>query len=175
MVVFCVQSCSEKQAEREESKESIDYVEIEGKLRLVRKKGALCYTERCAGCHGSDGVGGGAFPPLDGSDFVTGDPQRLALIIHKGVFGPITVKGKTYNLDRMPGWEGEIGNDELSKIMTYVRGSWSNSSQVTKEDQLITPKMTEQWIKEAKHIEGPLSADTYASGLWKKLILKKKN
>ena len=67
----------------------------DAQLQKLRKKGVVVYTELCSGCHGNRGTGGGAVPPLDGSEFVQGDPQRLALIIHKGVFGPIFLRPGT--------------------------------------------------------------------------------
>ena len=51
----------------------------------------------CKTCHGDAGQGDAIYPPLAGSEWVTGDQERLIRIVLKGLWGPIEVKGKTYD------------------------------------------------------------------------------
>lgn len=91
--------------------------------------GAALYAQSCAACHQGTGQGvPGAFPPLDGSPYVTGNNvERLASIMIYGLMGPITVNGTAYNNVMLP--QGKTFNDEqLSAIATYIRGSWSNKA-----------------------------------------------
>ena len=59
----------------------------------------------CVSCHGLNGEGlPNLGPPLNESDWVTGDTTRLASILLHGLMGPITVSGEKYApLAAMPG------------------------------------------------------------------------
>ncbi len=88
------------------------------------------YLTTCAGCHGSDGNGLKRFaPPLNGSDWVTGDEKRLALIVLHGLEGPIDVAGKKYDspdiLPVMPSL-ATMDDASISAVLMYIRNAWSN-------------------------------------------------
>ena len=91
--------------------------------------GGQLYTSYCSACHGPDGKGatGGAFPPLAGSPWVQGDPERAIKIVLHGLHGPIDVFGRTYNLE-MPPQGAAIPDDQIAAILTQVRASWGNAS-----------------------------------------------
>ena len=105
--------------------------EIPKKIKLVKhlENGKKLYlkSEGCTNCHQSTGKGiSGAFPPLAGSKWVTGDKKKLILIALHGVRGPIKVKGKNYNsyMNAM----GPVWNDsQLADILSYVRHAWGNN------------------------------------------------
>ena len=81
------------------------------------RTGRELYMERCAVCHGANGEGRpGLYPPLAGSDWVNGPPERLAAIILDGIQGPL---GK-YNAV-MPGWRAYMQDVEIAAIMTWLR------------------------------------------------------
>ena len=81
----------------------------------------------CTQCHQVNGAGiPGAFPPLDGAERVSGPPHVLAAILLHGLHGPIQVKGQTFNGD-MPAW-GQLSDEEIAGVITYVRASWSNKA-----------------------------------------------
>ncbi len=143
---------------------------VDEQLVTARNKGVVIYTELCSGCHGNKGTGGGTVPPLDGSEFVQGDPQRLALIVHKGVFGPIHVKGKRYFLDQMPGWEESLSAGRTAALLSYLRSSWSNGEALSTEDALVTRDEAGEWIEAAIDVEGPLRGDVYEGEEWRGLI-----
>ena len=87
--------------------------------------GKQLFTAHCAACHQAGGTGvAGVFPPLDGSEWVTGDPRVLANILLHGVQGELAVKGAVYQ-GSMPAF-GRLGDAELAALATYVRASWSN-------------------------------------------------
>lgn len=94
--------------------------------------GRRLYTQVCATCHQVNGQGvPGAFPPLAGVDWVTGDPDRLIRILVHGLQGPIEVKGSTYN-GIMPAFglgSAYNWNDErISHVLTYIRSEWGNEA-----------------------------------------------
>lgn len=91
-------------------------------------EGKAGYMQVCMACHQPTGMGlPPAFPPLVKTDYVNGDPKRLAAMILKGVSGPLTVDGKQY-VGMMPGQELMLTDKKLAAILTYVRGSFGNSS-----------------------------------------------
>jgi mono/diheme cytochrome c family protein len=91
-------------------------------------EGKKHYLAICVACHQPTGMGlPPAFPPLVGTDYVTGDPKRFAAIVLKGVAGPITVGSVTYN-SVMPGQEMMLTDAKIAAILTYVRGSFGNSA-----------------------------------------------
>ena len=57
--------------------------------------GGAIYNAYCAACHGDDGKGAvaGVFPPLAGSEWVAGDPERSIQVVLHGLVGPVSVAG----------------------------------------------------------------------------------
>lgn len=84
------------------------------------------YGEFCAACHQATGAGlEGAFPPLAGSEYVTGSATvPIAIVLH-GLQGEITVKGKKYN-SAMMAWGSVLNDADLAATLTYVRSQWGN-------------------------------------------------
>ncbi|MDB5096680.1 MAG: cytochrome c oxidase, subunit [Cyanobacteria bacterium RYN_339] len=97
--------------------------------KKLSEKGKDLYAAKCLGCHQPTGAGvPGVFPPLDGSEFVTGPDKALVEIIVKGKSGPIKVKGADYNSAMPPVGTG-MSDEEVAAIATYVRQSWSNKAE----------------------------------------------
>jgi mono/diheme cytochrome c family protein len=89
--------------------------------------GGTVYAATCAACHQANGAGTpGLFPPLAGSEYVTGDSWRLIRIALHGLTGPITVAGVEYS-GAMPPWK-QLSDAELAAVLTYVRQSWNNGA-----------------------------------------------
>lgn len=85
------------------------------------------YVAACGACHQATGEGlPGAFPPLAGSEWVTGDPETMVRIVLNGLSGPITVKGQTYN-SMMPPPPG-LDDAKIAQILTFVRGHFNNKA-----------------------------------------------
>jgi glucose/arabinose dehydrogenase/mono/diheme cytochrome c family protein len=93
---------------------------------------ALNYNIYCAICHQRDGKGNDRFPPLVGSEWVTGD-RRIALnVILNGLEGNISVTGKLYT-NKMPNMS-LLPDETIAQIMTYIRQHFNNADTVTTED-----------------------------------------
>jgi cbb3-type cytochrome c oxidase subunit III len=90
--------------------------------------GAKVFATVCASCHQASGQGvPGAFPPLAGSEWVTGDEARLVKIILHGVTGEIDVEGEIY-AGMMPPWGGALSDAEVAAVATYVRSNFGNKA-----------------------------------------------
>ena len=90
--------------------------------------GKALYAAQCAACHQATGAGlPGVFPPLDGSEWVQGEPRVLANILLHGITGEITVKGNKYQ-GAMPAF-AQLSDAELAGIASFIRGNWSNKAE----------------------------------------------
>ena len=88
-------------------------------------------------CHQPNGKGlDPAFPPLENSAWVSGDPERLIKIGLYGLMGPIEVNGKKYDGQvPMTPFGGLLDDNELAAVLTYVRNSFGNKAEpVTADD-----------------------------------------
>lgn len=90
--------------------------------------GKNVYAQVCAACHQPNGAGlPPAFPPLAGSEWVTGAEDRLIRILLHGLQGPIKVKGVDY-LGAMPavgpGSGYNLNPEKVAAVLTYVRKEW---------------------------------------------------
>jgi mono/diheme cytochrome c family protein len=110
------------------------------------------FDATCALCHNPDGSGkAGQAPPLVGSDWVLGNPDRLIRIPLSGLAGPIQVSGKEYNfVASMPPWAGILSDDEIAAVLTYIRQSWGNKAPAITPEQVkavhqATTKRTQPW------------------------------
>jgi mono/diheme cytochrome c family protein len=92
--------------------------------------GKALYEQRCIACHQPTGAGlPGAFPPLAGSEWVTGKPDAMIRIVLHGLQGPISVKGANYNAAMIPYGTGAAMNDaEVAAVLSYVRSSFGNKA-----------------------------------------------
>jgi len=89
--------------------------------------GKALFAAQCAACHQATGLGlPGVFPPLDGSEWVQGEPRVLANILLHGITGEITVKGAKFQ-GAMPSFQ-QLSDDELAGIASFIRGNWSNKA-----------------------------------------------
>lgn len=88
--------------------------------------GKQLFEVSCAACHQTHGYGmEGLAPPLVDSEWVAGSPTRIARIILNGVGGPLSVKGRKYDMD-MPSL-GTFDDDQIAAIMTYIRREWEHT------------------------------------------------
>ena len=98
-------------------------------LSPAAANGARVYAKVCQACHQATGAGlPNVFPPLAGSEWVSGDPVVLAKIVLHGMSGPITVNGKKYT-SAMGGQAGMLKDEEIADVLTYIRGAWGNKSE----------------------------------------------
>jgi Cytochrome c, mono- and diheme variants len=90
--------------------------------------GAKLFATTCAACHQVSGDGlEDRYPPLNGSEWVTGDEQKLVRIVMHGLSGPVDVAGQTFD-GAMPAWGGVLKDPEIAAVASYVRGAWGNKA-----------------------------------------------
>ena len=90
--------------------------------------GSKLFSVTCAACHQVTGEGlGETYPPLVGSEWVTGSDARMVRILLQGLSGPVDVAGQAYN-GAMPAWGGVLKDAEIAAIATYVRSAWGNKA-----------------------------------------------
>ncbi|WP_373549624.1 PVC-type heme-binding CxxCH protein [Haliscomenobacter sp.] len=116
-------------------KEVYSTTNLKGKDFEAFNQGKALYSKEgfCITCHQADGKGlpGSGFPPLSGTEWVTGSEDRLIKIILKGMMGPIVVDGKNYEgMVPMTPFEGMLNDQELAAVATYVRNSFGNQASV---------------------------------------------
>ena len=138
--------------------------------------GKVLFETYCGACHAPDGKGmnNGQFPPLAGSPWVQGKPDRMVQAVLHGMEGPIEVGDKEYDLVMPP--QGVMLNDEqLSKIVTYVRGSFGNAeSAVTPAEiaaqRAATAGRAEMWPSVELLKRYPLPGETDGPSAIKNLV-----
>lgn len=103
--------------------------------------------QTCIACHQPTGLGlPGAFPPLAGSEYATGEGRRFIAILLKGLQGPLTVKGVTYNnIMIAPEVQFPVLKDDakMADVANYVRNSFGNNAK-----EPITPELVSAVRKE---------------------------
>ena len=98
-------------------------------------RGKKIFAANCQTCHQANGEGvPGQYPPLAGSEFTNGGSRRMAMIVMKGLQGPVKVKGQTYGTAVMQPWDKTLTDQKIADVMTYERSEWGNhASEVTAE------------------------------------------
>lgn len=97
------------------------------------------FSKTCAACHQPDGNGKeGTAPPLVGSEWVMAEgPNRIAHVVLNGLTGPITVKGKEWNLTMVP-WRDVYNDEQLADVLTYVRTTLGGNKASAVKPQELT-------------------------------------
>ena len=99
------------------------------------ERGKKIFSANCATCHQMSGLGvAGQYPPLAGSEFTNGGSRRAAMIVLKGLEGPVKVKGEMYGTAVMQPWDKTLTDQKIADVLTFERTSWGNhGSPVTAE------------------------------------------
>ena len=96
--------------------------------RAQAADGKKVYSATCAACHQATGEGAaGTYPPLAGSEYVTGEEGKLARVVLHGLAGEIEVQGETYN-GAMPAWGAVLNDADIAAVLTYIRSAWGNKA-----------------------------------------------
>jgi mono/diheme cytochrome c family protein len=75
----------------------------------------------------ADGSGvPGLNPPLQKTDWVTGDKKRLINVLLKGLNDAITVNGEEY-ANPMPA-QASLSDQQIADVLTYIRNSFGNKA-----------------------------------------------
>lgn len=97
--------------------------------------GEKIYDIYCATCHQKDGKGAsGRFPPLAGTDWVTGDKTRLIALVLNGLEGSITVNGETF-INAMP-QHSFLSDEETANVLSYIRQNFGNKASAIRPDEV---------------------------------------
>ncbi|MDB6077671.1 MAG: hypothetical protein JWO82_1418, partial [Akkermansiaceae bacterium] len=121
----------------------------------TRGKALFMGEAACFGCHGPEGAGlAGLGPPLEGSEWVRGNPETLTKILLHGLSGEVKVAGATYHPDaEMPGatMNPAMTDQKLADIETYIRNAWGNkaaaveAATVTKQREATKARAGRPW------------------------------
>lgn len=82
----------------------------------------------CGACHGQNGEGTAAGPPLAGSEWVNGPEENLIRIQLRGLQGPIKVKGQEYHFPAGMAALAYQNDEQIAAVLTYIRNSFGNSA-----------------------------------------------
>lgn len=95
-------------------------------------QGKAIYANVCAACHQATGMGmAPIFPPLAGSEWVTGSEDRIIRIVLHGLNGPIKVKGVDFMGAMPPAGPGSgynLNADKVAAVLSYVRKEFGNGA-----------------------------------------------
>lgn len=98
-------------------------------------KGAAIFQSFCQTCHGADGNGiNNLAPPLNNSNWVLENKDRLIKVVLFGLNGPVKVGNKIYKAPEingeMPGIAAnpDFSDEDIAQLLSYVRNSWSNKA-----------------------------------------------
>lgn len=95
-----------------------------------RTKGAKLFRQICVACHGAWGEGiDGLAPPLQNSEYLSENVERLGLIILHGLKGPVHVNGREYNFNTpMPGLASNhtLSDKDISDIVAYITNAFAD-------------------------------------------------
>src|SRR6476619_7150600 len=100
-------------------------------------RGKKIFAANCQTCHQANGLGvAGQYPPLAGSEFTTGGSRRPAMIVLKGLQGPVTVKGHKFGAAVMQPWDKTLTDQKIADVLTYERSEWGNSASPVTVEQI---------------------------------------
>jgi mono/diheme cytochrome c family protein len=117
------------------------------------------FEQVCATCHQATGLGvEGIYPPLAGSEWVQGSPERVIRIVTYGLKGDLTVENKHFNAAAMPVFGQVAGSgynwsdDRIAAVLTYVRQAWGNKAGPITGEQVAAIRTKEgnrkEWSQE---------------------------
>lgn len=131
----CIISCKERKETDQETSEGVTTktsvsvgTETTKDLPAYMVEGEKVYTQHCLLCHQSNGSGvSGLNPPLKGTEYVTGDQERLLKIMLNGSNVGLVVNGSTYS-NAMPAF-GMLSDEDIANVTSYIRNSFGNSAE----------------------------------------------
>jgi cytochrome c551 len=88
-------------------------------------QGEKLYIVHCSNCHQADGSGLGLlYPPVNKSDFMDRNFEKVVCLMKDGIEGELIVNGKQFNKP-MPGIPS-LTDLEITEISTYIYNKWGN-------------------------------------------------
>ena len=96
-------------------------------------QGKRLYEAHCENCHMEDGNGlAKLIPPLQNSDYLKNNQDKIACILKNGQKGKVIVNGIEYNQE-MPG--KNYTAVQITNITNYINNAWGNQYGVTNLEQ----------------------------------------
>ena len=148
---------------------------LQGNDRQAYERGAKVFQREahCSTCHLPHGKGNGIiYPSLVNSPWVSGSEDRLIKLTLHGMWGPLTLHGKTYDPARgvppMTAFRNLLTDDELADVLTFVRNTWGNkaapiSAATVKRVRAETRNQTTFWKPDELMAAHPLEPDLVAA------------
>jgi mono/diheme cytochrome c family protein/glucose/arabinose dehydrogenase len=130
--------------------ENIAKTKNKARMKEVEKqfpKGAALFSSTCQPCHGSDGNGVRALgPPLNNSNWVLGDKNKLLPIVLFGLTGPVKVGDKLYKAPEVSGEMPAIGqnkeftDEDIAQVLSFIRNGWNNKAAPIKASDVVNAR-----------------------------------
>ncbi len=130
----------QEQLAKMEARKSLSHIRSPDEIDDNLMKGDLVggeniYYRYCSTCHQLDGKGAsGRFPPITGTDWVTGDKERLIKVLLNGMEGSLQIDGEVYN-GVMP-QHSFLNNKEIAEVLTYIRSNFGNDASAISIDEV---------------------------------------
>lgn len=107
-------------------------------------RGKTIYEKQCQDCHAADGSGRPpAYPALAGNPAVLGPAVNPLRMIANGGFAPGTAGNpRPYG---MPAFVGDLSDEDLAAVLTYVRRSWGNDAPAVSPVDAARDKVLPAW------------------------------
>jgi mono/diheme cytochrome c family protein len=101
------------------------------------ERGKKIFSANCATCHQANGQDvAGQYPPLAGSEYVINGTRCPAMIILKGLEGPLTVKNSHFGTAVMQPWDKTLTDAKIADVLTYIRSDWGNNASPVTAEQI---------------------------------------
>lgn len=126
VLVILVTGCKSDQNKEQEDQTAAEKTALQDpEIRESYTRGAEIYNNFCASCHLSSGEGiENAFPPVNGSNWLTEKRKETIRSIKYGLQGPIEVNGQEYN-SFMPALG--LSDREVTDVLNYIFYAWDNN------------------------------------------------
>ncbi len=125
----------------EEEQKKLAKTDLKGEALALFQKGQAVYEREgsCQTCHQATGKGlvNAGFPPLVGTGWILGSPERLIKLTLHGLYGPIVVHGVNYpGQVPMTGLGKMLTDEEVASVLTYVRNTFGNKASAILPEQV---------------------------------------
>ena len=126
LFIFCSGSRESEFKEVPESRSQTPITKTPQKLSKPGD-GETIYVKHCLSCHQKDGSGvPNMFPPIQKSDWVNGDKDKLIKVLLNGLEGDIDVNGDPYS-QAMPK-QNYLTDLQIASVLTYIRQNFGNNA-----------------------------------------------
>jgi mono/diheme cytochrome c family protein/glucose/arabinose dehydrogenase len=130
-------------------------LDAEGKKQFLAGHEIYFREGHCATCHQADGKGlDPAFPGVNASPWVVGEPDRVIKLTLHGLMGPMEINGKKYagNVPMTP-FGGMLNDQEVAAVLTYVRNHFGNKAAAVKPSDVARVRQATKERKEFYQVE----------------------